>query len=75
MRNTQPIWRSPPNLTICLDNDMDAGLLAVTITGLFSVVVAIIHRGFKRQQHDHGIIADSLDRIEQKLDRHIENHD
>lgn len=54
---------------------MDTGLLAVTITGLFSVVVAIIHRGFKRQQHDHGIIADSLDRIEQKLDRHIENHD
>lgn len=54
---------------------MDAGLLAVTITGLFSVVVALIHRGFKRQHQDHGIIANSLDRIEQKIDRHIENHD
>ena len=54
---------------------MDTGLLAVTITGLFSVVVALIHRGFKRQHKDHGIMADSLDRIEQKLDRHIENHD
>jgi len=54
---------------------MDTGLLAVTITGLFSVVVAIIHRGFKRQHRDHGIMADSLNRIEQKLDRHIENHD
>ena len=54
---------------------MDAGLLAVTITGLFSIVVALIHRGFKRQHNDHGIMARSLDRIEQKLDRHIENHD
>ena len=54
---------------------MDTGVLAVTITGLFSVVVAVIHRGFKRQHRDHGIMADSLDRIEQKLDRHIENHD
>ena len=54
---------------------MDTGLLAVVITGLFSVVVALIHRGFKRQHHDHGIIERSLDRIEQKIDRHIENHD
>jgi hypothetical protein len=54
---------------------MDTGLLAVVVTGLFSVVVAFIHRGFKRQHHDHGIIATSLDRIENKIDRHIENHD
>jgi len=54
---------------------MDNGFLAVVITGLFSVVVAFIHRGNKRQQKDHGIIGRSLDRIEQKLDRHIENHD
>jgi hypothetical protein len=50
-------------------------LLAVVVGGLFSVVVALIHRGFKRQQSDHGIIGLSLDRIEQKLDRHLENHD
>jgi len=53
---------------------MDTGLLAVVVTGLFSVVVAFIHRGFKRQHHDHGIIATSLDRIENKIDRHIEGH-
>lgn len=54
---------------------MDSGLLAVVVTGCFSIVVAFIHRGFKRQHTDHGIIADSLDRIENKIDRHIENHD
>jgi len=54
---------------------MDTGLLAVIVTGCFSVVVALIHRGFKNQHKDHGIIADSLDRIETKLDRHIENHE
>jgi uncharacterized membrane protein len=54
---------------------MDNGLWGVVIAGLFSVVVAFIHRGFKRQAHDHGIIATSLDRIENKIDRHIENHE
>lgn len=53
---------------------MDSGLLAVVITGCFSVVVALIHRGFKRQEKDHGLIATSLDRIENKIDRHIEGH-
>ena len=54
---------------------MDSGLLAVTVTGLFSIVVALIHRGFKKQGKEHGIIATSLDRIEQKIDRHIEGHE
>lgn len=54
---------------------MGSGLLAAIATGCFGVVIAFIHRGFKKQHGDHGIIANSLDRIEQKLDRHIENHD
>jgi hypothetical protein len=54
---------------------MDGGFLAVVVTGLFSVVVAFIHRGNKRQQKDHGLIGTSLDRIERKLDRHLEDHD
>ena len=54
---------------------MDTGLLAVIVTGCFSVVVAFIHRGFKKQHQDHGIVHDSLNRIENKLDRHIDNHD
>jgi Na+/melibiose symporter-like transporter len=54
---------------------MADGVLIALISGGFSLVVAWIHRGFKRQHQDHGIIADSLDRIENKIDRHIENHD
>lgn len=54
---------------------MADGILIALISGGFSLVVAWIHRGFKRQHDDHGIIADSLDRIEQKIDRHIEDHD
>jgi Na+/melibiose symporter-like transporter len=54
---------------------MADGILIALISGGFSLVVAWIHRGFKKQHKDHGIIADSLDRIENKIDRHIENHD
>jgi hypothetical protein len=53
---------------------MANGLLAAVATGCFGLIVAFIHRGNKRQEKDHGIIGRSLDRIEQKLDRHIENH-
>jgi hypothetical protein len=54
---------------------MGAELVAVVVTGMFSIVVAVIHRGNKRQQKDHGLIGTSLDRIERKLDRHLEDHD
>jgi Na+/melibiose symporter-like transporter len=54
---------------------MADGVLIALISGGFSIVVAWIHRGFKRQHDDHGIIADSLDRIENKIDRHLEDHD
>jgi hypothetical protein len=54
---------------------MDSGLLAAIATGCFGIAIAFIHRGFKNQHKDHGIIANSLDRIEQKIDRHIENHE
>jgi hypothetical protein len=54
---------------------MGTELVAVVVTGMFSIVVAVIHRGNKRQQKDHGLIGTSLDRIERKLDRHLEDHD
>lgn len=54
---------------------MAEGVLVTLIGGGFSVVVALIHRLTKENRHDHGIVADSLDRIETKIDRHIENHD
>jgi hypothetical protein len=54
---------------------MGTELLGIVITGMFTIVVAVIHRGNKRQQKDHGLIGTSLDRIERKLDRHLEDHD
>jgi hypothetical protein len=54
---------------------MDSAVLVAVIGGGFSVVVALINKLMKENRHDHGIVADSLDRIETKIDRHIENHD
>ena len=50
-------------------------MLVALIGGGFTVVVALLHRVQKENRHDHGIVADSLDRIEQKIDKHIDNHD
>jgi spore coat polysaccharide biosynthesis protein SpsF (cytidylyltransferase family) len=54
---------------------MGEGVLVALIGGGFSVVVALIHRLMKENRIDHGIVATSLDRIEDKIDRHIENHE
>ena len=50
-------------------------LLGVVIAGGFSIVVALIHKLIRDNERDHGIVHTSLDRIERKLDRHIENHE
>ena len=54
---------------------MADGVFIACISGGFTVVVALIHKLLKENRQDHGIVHDSLDRIEQKVDRHIENHD
>ena len=54
---------------------MADGVLVALISGGFAVVVALIHKLLKENRHDHGLVSDSLDRIEQKVDRHIENHE
>jgi hypothetical protein len=54
---------------------MAEGVVVTLIAGGFTVVVALINKLLKENRHDHGIVADSLNRIESKVDRHIENHD
>lgn len=54
---------------------MAEGVVITLISGGFTVVVALIHKLLKENRHDHGIVAVSLDRIEKKIDRHIDNHD
>jgi len=49
--------------------------LAALIAGGFTVVVALIHRLVKENRVDHGQVATSLGRIEQKIDGHIEHHE
>ena len=55
--------------------DVAEGVVIALIGGGFTVVVALINKLIKENRHDHGIVADSLNRIESKVDRHIENHD
>jgi predicted outer membrane lipoprotein len=54
---------------------MDNGILGIVIAGGFSIVVALIHKLIKDNETDHGIVRDSLDRIETKIDGHIKDHD
>ena len=54
---------------------MAEGVVIALVSGGFTVVVALINKLLKENRHDHGIVSDSLNRIELKVDRHIENHD
>jgi len=54
---------------------MAEGVVVTFIAGGFTVVVALINKLLKENRQDHGIVHDSLNRIESKVDRHIENHD
>jgi hypothetical protein len=44
------------------------------ITGGFGVLVAMIGKLSRDNRRDHGQVQDSLDRIETKLDDHLEGH-
>ena len=54
---------------------MGVEVLVAVLGGGFAIIVALIQRGQKKQDTDHGIVRDSLNRIETKLDGHIEDHD
>lgn len=54
---------------------MGSEIVVSLIGGGFAVVVALIHKLIRDNETDHGIVRDSLDRIENKLDRHIEDHE
>lgn len=54
---------------------MPEAVWVALVTGGFGVIVALVHAGRRENRTDHGIVQDSLNRIETKIDRHIENHD
>lgn len=56
-------------------NVMDSGVLVSLIGGGFGLVGILLNKVIKENREDHGIVRDSLDRIETKIDRHLESHE
>ena len=54
---------------------MDSGVLVSLIGGGFGLVGILLNKIIKENRDDHGIVRDSLDRIETKIDRHLEGHE
>lgn len=53
---------------------MTEGITVAVIVAVGGVLAALV-QGLRKENHaDHGIVAVSLDRIENKLDNHIDGH-
>jgi hypothetical protein len=57
-----------------LKNEMATEIVVSLVGGGFGVVVALISKIGYDNKKDHGIVHQSLGRIEQKIDGHVENH-
>jgi hypothetical protein len=55
-------------------NEMATEIVVSLVGGGFAVVVALISKIGYDNKKDHGIVHQSLGRIEQKIDGHVENH-
>jgi hypothetical protein len=53
---------------------MDTQIVVALVGGGFAVLVALITKIGHDNKKDHGIVHQSLGRIEQKIDGHVENH-
>lgn len=53
---------------------MGAGAVTALITGAFAILVALIEVHGRANRRDHASVERHLDRIEGKIDRHIEGH-
>jgi hypothetical protein len=53
---------------------MDTQILVACIGGGFAVLVALISKIGSDNKKDHGKVHNTLGRIEQKIDGHIEGH-
>ena len=56
-------------------NVVDSAVLVSLIGGGFGFVGILLNKIIKENRDDHGIVRDSLDRIETKIDRHLEGHE
>lgn len=55
-------------------DEMDSSVLVSIIGGGFSLLGILLHKSIKENREDHGIVRDSLNRIETKIDGHIDGH-
>lgn len=53
---------------------MDSGVLVSFIGGGFGLLGILLNKVLKENRTDHGIVRDSLNRIETKIDGHLEDH-
>jgi len=53
---------------------MATQIVVACVTGGFAVVVALISKIGRDNKKDHGEVHRTLGRIEQKIDKHLENH-
>jgi hypothetical protein len=50
-------------------------LITVAVIGAVGTVLAALVQGMRKENRDdHAVVADSLNRIETKLDNHIDDH-
>jgi hypothetical protein len=53
---------------------VDSGVLVSLIGGGFGLLGILLNKIIKENRSDHGIVRDSLNRIETKIDGHLEDH-
>ena len=53
---------------------METEVVVAVIGGGFAVLVALISKIGRENKKDHGEVHQTLGRIEQKIDYHVENH-
>jgi hypothetical protein len=54
--------------------EMDAQIVVALVGGGFAVLVALISKIGSDNKKDHGQVHQTLGRIEEKIDNHVENH-
>ncbi len=53
---------------------MSEAIIVAVIAGVGTVLAALVQSMRKENRNDHAVVADSLNRIETKLDNHIDDH-
>lgn len=53
---------------------MTQAVIVAAIGAVSAILVAFIEYGRRENRRDHGLVADSLNRIEVKLDKHLDEH-